>query len=229
MVTSHENDRRQRMMRMPRLALAVSLLMAVSLNAHAEDKGNREREALRRAQQSLRQTQEERDALATEKANLTQAKDKAENELKQSSSRIRAAEVQARSTKARLDQVEASLKVKDEALQAADQREQALQQELQKAQAALRDQSRTLASVSALLAESTKENEGLKAQNRSLYGLGLNLVEVVRTQSPAAWLKAHDALLGFKGVEAENLAEKFRSMLDDARYNAPGVTATATP
>jgi hypothetical protein len=84
-------------------------------------------------------------------------------------------------------------------------------------------------SVSALLAESTKDNEGLKAQNKSLYGIGLNLVDVVRTQSPAAWLRAHDAVLGFKGVEAENLAEKFRSMLDDARYNAGAVASSATP
>lgn len=209
--------------------LAMSTLLAVSMSAHAEDKGNREREALRRAQQSLRQTQEERDALASEKANLAQAKDKAENELKQTGSRIRTVEAQARGTKARLDQVEANLKAKDEALQAAEQREQALQAELQKTLLALKEQSRTSASVSGLLAESSKENEGLKAQNKSLYGIGLNLVEVVRTQSPAAWLRAHDSLLGFKGVEAENLAEKFRTMLDDARYNTPAVAATAAP
>ncbi|TAK89464.1 MAG: hypothetical protein EPO09_17365 [Aquabacterium sp.] len=223
----HHGAQARRLISLTTLTLAT--LMAVSVGAHAEDKGNREREALRRAQQTLRQTQEERDALASEKANLAQAKDKAESELKQTGSRIRTVEAQARGTKARLDQVEANLKAKDEALQAAEQREQALQAELQKTQLALKEQTRTAASVSGLLAETSKENEGLKAQNKSLYGIGLNLVEVVRTQSPAAWLRAHDSLLGFKGVEAENLAEKFRTMLDDARYNTPTLTATAAP
>lgn len=207
---------------------ALSLLLTAGA-AQAEDKGNREREALRRAQQTLRQTQEERDALAGEKASLAQAKDKAEGELKQSDARIRQAESQARSNKARLEQAEASLKAKEEALLASQQREEALQAQVQKLQAALNDKSRTLASVSSLLAESTKDNEGLKAQNKALYGIGLNLVDVVRTQSPAAWLRAHDAVLGFKGVEAENLAEKFRTMLDDARYNVPTVATSTAP
>lgn len=210
-----------------RPALALITLALLASSAQADDKAGREREALRRAQQSLRETLAERDALAGEKAGLQQARDKAEEALKETASRVRGAEARAQATRVRLDQAEAALKAKEEALVAAQQREAALQAQLQQTQAALQGQQRTASTVSAMLAERTKENQLLLQQNKTLYRIGLDLVDVVRTQSPSAWLKARDGLLGFKRVEADNLAEGFRTLLDEARYNPAAQTAAA--
>lgn len=213
------------------LALLTAVLMAASLStAHAEDKPSREREALRRAQQSLRQTQEERDALAGEKATLAQAKDKAEGELKQTSAKVKGAESKAAALRAKAEQLEASLHSKDEALAAAQQRESELQAQLSKTQAELAEKARTLASVTSLLSASTQDRQSLLSQNKALYATGLDMVSLLRTQSPSEWQRAKDALLGLSAVKAENLAEAFRTRLDDANFNAqPAAGAGQTP
>jgi len=198
--------------------------------AHADDgKAGREREALRRTQQSLRQTQQERDALAGEKASLAQAKDQLSDELKQTAAKVKGAQAREASARVRQDQLEASLRSKDEALLAAQTREAALQSDLAQLQASLADKTRTLASVTSLLGTATLERQTLQSQNQALYNTGLQLVDLYRSQSPSAWLKGKDALLGFHGVQVENLAEAFRTRLDEARYNAltSGATASA--
>lgn len=208
-------------LRRPRASLlVVTLLAAMTLPAQAEEKSSREREALRRAQQSLRQTQEERDALAGEKATLAQAKDKAEGELKLTAAKVKGAESKAAAARARAEQLEASLKSKDEALVAAQQRESELQDQLHKVQAELADKTRLASSLSNLLAASTQERQVLLMQNKALYATGLDMVSLLRTQSPSEWQRARDALLGMQAVKAENLAEAFRTRLDDANYNA---------
>lgn len=208
-------------LRRPRASLlVVTLLAAMTLPAQAEEKSNREREALRRAQQSLRQTQEERDALAGEKATLAQAKDKAEGELKLTAAKVKGAESKAAAARVRAEQLEASLKSKDEALVAAQQRESELQDQLHKVQAELADKTRLASSLSNLLAASTQERQVLLMQNKALYATGLDMVSLLRTQSPSEWQRARDALLGMQAVKAENLAEAFRTRLDDANYNA---------
>lgn len=210
------------------LSLMMSLLAATA--AHAQDKPSREREALRRAQQSLRQTQEERDALAGEKAAMSQAKDKAESELKQTSAKVKGAESKAAALRAKADQLEASLQNKDEALNAALQRESELQAQLQKVQAELADKARTLASVASMLTASTQDRQTLLAQNKALYATGLDMVSLLRTQSPSEWQRAKDAMLGLSAVKAENVAEAFRTRLDDANFNAqPAAGAAPAP
>lgn len=208
-------------------AVLVALLMSISWStrAQAEDKGSREREALRRAQMSLRQAQEERDALASEKASLTQAKDQAESELKQTSAKVRNAESKAQAARARNDQLEASLKSKEVELTASQQREAQLQELLKKTQAELADKARTLSSVTNLLAAATQDKQTLLAQNKALYATGLEMVTLLRTQSPSEWQRAKDALLGFQAVRADNLAEAFRNRLDEANYNAVAAPA----
>ncbi|RZL02106.1 MAG: hypothetical protein EOP36_08765 [Rubrivivax sp.] len=208
--------------------LACSVLVLSSADpAHAEDKTSREREALRRAQQSLRQTQEERDALASEKASLAQAKDQLDGQLKQTSAKVKGAESKATSERARAAQLESTLRSKDEALTAAQAREAELADRLRKAEAGLADKSRLLENVSGMLARSAQAQQTLEAQNSALYATGLELVDVVRSQSPSAWLKARDGLLGFQGVRVENLAESFRTKLDVARYNKKEASAAA--
>lgn len=208
-------------LRRPRASLlVVTLLAAMTLPAQAEEKSSREREALRRAQQSLRQTQEERDALAGEKAMLAQAKDKAEGELKLTAAKVKGAESKAAAARARAEQLEAALKSKDDALVAAQQRESELQDQLHKVQAELAEKTRVASSLSNLLAASTQERQVLLMQNKALYATGLDMVSLLRTQSPSEWQRARDALLGMQAVKAENLAEAFRTRLDDANYNA---------
>lgn len=211
-------------------------LLALAIGpAQAQDKASREREALRRAQQSLRQTQEERDALASEKASLAQAKDQLDGELKQTSAKVKGAESKAAAERARAAQFETSLKAKDQALAAAQAREAELGERLGKSEATLAEKTRLLENVRGMLERSTQSQQTLEAQNHALYATGLSLVDVVKSQSPSAWLKTSDGLLGFQGVRAENLAERFRTKLDEARYSskkeAPATAAgtAATP
>lgn len=202
-----------------RLCAALILGLAViSLPAQAEDKGNREREALRRTQQSLRQTQQERDALEGEKASLAQAKDQLSGELKQTAAKVKGAEAKAAQARVKIEQLEASLRDKDKALADAQTREAELQTRMSQMQASLSDKTRLADSLAAMLKASTQEQRNLKSQNAALYDTGRALIDLYRSDSPSAWLKGADVPLGFRDVRVENLAEAFRSRLDDARY-----------
>jgi hypothetical protein len=224
---SHVQSNRSRRLPLGGLILSFAVLVCGLGPAHAQDKGSREREALRRAQQSLRQTQEERDVLASEKASLTQAKDQLDGELKQTSAKVKGAESKAAAERARSTQLESTLRQKDEALQAAQAREAALADKLGKAEAGLAEKTRLLENVSGLLARTAQSKATLEAQNSALYTTGLELVDLVRSQSPSAWLKARDGMLGFQGVKVENLAESFRTKLDVARYDKKEAAASA--
>lgn len=206
-------------------AICISLLMALALPAHAEDKGNREREALRRTQQSLRQAQQEREALEGEKANLAQAKDQLSGELKQTSAKVKGAEVKAAQARARADQLEASLRDKDKALSEAQTREADLQARLTQSQSALAEKARLAESLTLMLKTSTADVRNLKAQNEALYANGRALIDLYRSDSPSAWLKGADVPLGLREVRVENLAEVMRSRLDEARYKEIQVLA----
>jgi hypothetical protein len=58
----------------------------------------------------------------------------------------------------------------------------------------------------------------LNTANQAMYGLGLDLIELQRSQSSSEWLKAGDALLGRREVKLENLAEAMRDKLEAARF-----------
>lgn len=194
--------------------------------AHAEEKGNREREALRRTQQSLRQAQAEREALEGEKASLAQAKDQLAGELKQTSSKIKGAEAKAAQASAKASQLESQLKAKDQALTESQAREADLQAQLTKAQAVLSDKIRLTETLSSMLKANTAELKQARAQNEAMYYTGRALIDLYRSDSPPAWLKGTDVPLGMREVRVENLAEVFRSRLDDARYKElPAVVA----
>lgn len=197
--------------------VCLSLAALLALPAHAEP-GSREREALRRAQQSLRQAQQERDAIVGEKAALSQDKTKLEGELKQTAAKVRGAEAQAASLKARVAQLEASVAEQQKAVAEGQGREAALAEQLNQLQVKLADQVRVAATMQALLAERTREGQTLKAQNQALYQAGLDAIELYRAKSPAAFLEAHEKLLGWDTVKVENVAEALRDKLDDARY-----------
>ncbi|HEX5373992.1 MAG TPA: hypothetical protein VFW84_14795 [Aquabacterium sp.] len=189
-------------------------------------KGNREREALRRVQQSLREAQAEQATLQQDKTQLTAEKDRLLQEkrtldetLQRTAARAGSAAAQARAAQQRAEQVEAELASARQALAAmtAQNEEHARQ---------LADARQTLGTVRTLLERSTQDQKMLQARNEQLYALGVSVVELYRSRSPADTLARQEPLLGFGRVTLENVAELWLDRLEAARWSQPTDPAT---
>jgi myosin heavy subunit len=197
--------------------LCAALLSLVAHQALAAD-NSREREALRRAQLSVQQAQQERDTALGEKASLAQEKSKLAGELSQVSTQVRSAQLQSTSFKQQVARLNTELSQQKAEVLQAQQREEALQEQLKAMQAKHAELSRVVDSLATLLIQRTQDVRVLNTANQAMYALGLDLIELQRSQSSSVWLKASDAVLGHREVKLENQAEAMRDKLEAARF-----------
>lgn len=212
----------------PAVAGLIALSLATASLAQSTNGPSREREALRRAQAALQQSQQERDTLLAEKAALERRLQEAEAAARQGGGRLAALQRDLVMQRERADGLQAELQAQREA---AARQAEALAQERGHAEARWREQ---LAQVQGELAERTGANRGLtarleqvaaqlaeaKARNRRLHLLGSEAVELYATKNPAETLRQSDPLLGLATVRIEGLAETLRLRLDAERVPA---------
>ena len=197
---------------------AVVGLMATTAEVHANDKGQREKEALRRVQQALRTAQSEAATLQQEKSTLTQDKERLAQEkvrldqaVLQTASRMNAA---LSSTRAASEQAElanarvAELTAQNQTIQTA---KDALANQLREAQA-------TVTSLRDLLTQSTAKHQVLVKRNQQLFEVGRSAVELYRSRDPQLTLADQSADLGSGVVRIENIAEIWLDRLEAARW-----------
>jgi len=210
------------------LSLALSLWAAFAMPAFAEggEKAGREREALRRVQQSLRETQAERDTLQADQLRLQKEKDALTAESAKLQGDVR-----------RLGGVQAQLKESQGDLARLRQELDQCKTQLAEAQgsnsalsARLAESSSRLNLVRGLLERSTQAQAVLEKRNQQLYNVGLAAVELFRSRDLGrTWIQQVN-VLGFDGVRIDDAAEQMRTRLDEARYlvdSSSGLAAAA--
>lgn len=216
-------------------ALALLLgLAGVLAPAHAQD---REREALRRAQQMISRLQQDNAALQREKAELEQRANVAEaglktakaeaDRLRRASRALAAAEKGKAELEGRLAQSEAQLQ---DTMEKAREQLTSLRQELQRKQETLdttrREGEEANAQLSSRLAEQAQRAEACEEQNAQLYTVTMDLIARYR-ENRGVWEKflLSEPFTGLKSVEVENLLADMRSKAKDHKIEP----ATAGP
>lgn len=226
----------------PHWPRAAGLVLAGALAWHtpvqAQD-GNREREALRRAQAALQQAQQQRNALQAEKTSWEQQQAEQALQAQQQQARLTTAQAELRRLKAQAvvaTALEAQLAAEQAALtglkaQAAGQQAQARAQldeaQLQAVQWRRELDERTAANR-ALVAQLTAATEALAAateRNRQLQAIGSEAADRLRGLSPREQAWRDDPLLGLTGVRLSGEAEDLLLRLDAQRQPLPVVAA----
>ena len=202
---------------------ALSVLTAVSPHVDAQDdkRASREREALRRTQQALKTSEEQRESLLREKEAWSRDKAALDASLKQAQALAASGDAQARAERSRNVQLRSSVAASadavaqwKQALEASEARTADLADKLAKTQAALDERTRTLASVNMLLERSTQKNTLAEEKNRKLYALGRDLIAQVRERTGT------EPVVGLGRVELENWAEGARDDIDANRLRS---------
>jgi predicted nucleic acid-binding Zn-ribbon protein len=209
--------------------------LAIVLPASAQQ--DREREALRRAQQMVSRLQQDNAGLQREKAELEQKLAAAEAELKKSQGQagqlrrstkaLATAEKDKADLEGKLAQIETRLKDTEQSC-----REQVagLRKELQDTQAALetvrRDGEQTAARLSSDLAAQTSRAEGCEDKNAKLYGVTTDLIDRYK-ENRGAWERflLSEPFTQLKAVEVENLLEEMRERAAEQRIQGSGLGA----
>ena len=205
-------------------ALLVLMTSVLALPAVAQDnvRLSREREALRRTQQALKEATDQRSTLTAERDALLRDKAAAAALAKDTQALLTPARQQARAEQARAAKAESDLAALRQAdadaartqqlqLQAVQARLDDTSKALATARAELNERIRTLASVTTLLERNTQALAAAEDKNRKLYEQGRELIAQVRDNTGA------DPVLGFGRVEAENRAELARDKLEAER------------
>jgi DNA repair exonuclease SbcCD ATPase subunit len=216
-------------LRLALLALGATLSLACA--AQDDNRGSREKEALRRTQAALRQAQEQQAALAREKDSLAGERDKLDASAKKAQSQLAASRSDAARLNASLAHANdelAATRTRDEA--ARQDLEQRLAEQSQQLAAARRvadERARANASLTALLEQATKSLASAERANEQMHALGLQMIDRLRGRGGAS--DAVDPVLGFGQVRLENEAEALRDKLDAAKLPAAHRTPGAAP
>lgn len=200
----------------PRLMTALVLAScALASPGWAQDKGSREKEALRRAQLALRAAQDEVATLQRERAQCATDRDAAlkdKSEAQKSSGLLASVQAQSRQSQGRVKQLEGELDALQQQL-AEVKSQQALQAK------ALAEGQRSLRAVSQLLETSEQRQRILQKRNQQLYDTGVAAVEMYRSRKPAETAAQQAVVLGFGLVDVENISEKWLDRLNAARFH----------
>jgi chromosome segregation ATPase len=194
----------------------------------AQQAPSREREALRRAQAALQQSQQERDALAAEKATLQRQAQDADKRTQALQARLAAA---MRELQLEREAV-AAARAETLALRGEVERERASAEE--RVQAAERRHRQELAALQGQIGERTRTNQALVAQlevtasalreaearNLRLHQLGEQALALYRGLTPGERLRQADRLFGLTAVQIESQAEELLARLDAERLPA---------
>ncbi|MFN3618403.1 MAG: hypothetical protein ACK4K3_05975 [Aquabacterium sp.] len=199
--------------------LGLALMLATTGDmAWAQDAASREREALRRTQQALRAAQQETaalqqqtQALGAEKSKLLQEKQALDTTARQRARQVAGAQAQARQAQARVLQLESELAAVRAELTAAQERSSAQASELA-------DQARLVATLRTSLERQTLAVKVLEKRNGDLYQVGLDAIELYRSQRPKEALARMEPFFGIGHVTLDNVAERWRDRLETARW-----------
>lgn len=200
--------------------VAAMLLAAMPVSA-ADKKGDREREQLKRLQQSQRKLEQENSRLAQEKTVL-------DSQLKETRDKLGETERKARRAAARAAALDKSLK----GVQA---EKDALTQKLAESEKKLAESERKLAETSEVLrkAEAAGRNldAGLKektqslavceAKNEKLHDYGKELLDKYEKKGCGDAMLQGETFTQLKRVEIENLVEDYREKLDEQKLDRP--------
>ncbi len=209
------------------IGLCLGLLCSLGLPAEAQQdpRAQREREALRRAQATLQQTQTERDGLRAERD--TALKDTAAAGIATQAQAARASQAQrdAASLRKALETLRAEQGVERaqaaealaEARSVSADREQGLQRQLLALRRERDERTQSNGALTTLLTQATATSTDLHQRNTRLHELGLEAVERYRAKSPAERALQGDPFIGITAVRIENVAEELRSRIDAQR------------
>jgi septal ring factor EnvC (AmiA/AmiB activator) len=214
-----------------RAVVLATVMLLGAVPAAAQDNAGRaarEREALRRTQAALKQSQEQQAALAREKAELSSQlasqRDSQGASLRRTQSQLNAAQSEAAKTRAELARVSAELAaLRGQAevdSQAAQARTQELVTRLDDAARVAAERTRTAASLTALLERATQTLAAAEKSNREMHAYGLQLIDEVRGRASTDASAAADPVLGLRQVRIENRAEALRDGLDALKLPA---------
>ncbi len=194
-------------------------LLAMSLVAGAAQAQSSENDVLRRAQMQLRQSEQERNTLRAEVANLqaqlagqTQALEQARQTLASSAGEdeVKAAKAAAFSAAKQNQQLAKTL--------------QENQQELERLRAERQQQERAVSNAQ-LLSENARRNlelrselvELCRARNQELYGIGNEILTLYRDQGFGDTLAKREPVFQLKKVKLENAMQAFEDRLREQR------------
>jgi DNA repair exonuclease SbcCD ATPase subunit len=231
----------------PRRPLATALAVVIGAlvcglawhaPAQAQD-GNREREALRRAQAALQQAQQQRNALQAEKTAWEQQQAEQALQVKLQQAQLAAAQAELRRLQGRAvaaKALETQLTAEQAALaglkaQAAAEQAEArtrLDEVQRQAQQLRRDLDERTATNRALVLQLTAATEALAAaseRNRQLHTIGSEAAERLRGLSPRERAWRDDPVLGLTGVRLSSEAEDLLLRLDAQRQPLPVAAA----
>jgi chromosome segregation ATPase len=206
----------------------IALSVAGAAGAASDRKANREREALRRAQMQLQQTESKLGEVEREKARLgreleeaTKAQQAAREETAALGRELQRAREQGRAAGQELEGVRQSLATTREQLTDS-------QRQLAEAHRALAETRRTLEQTQGeargLEAVKTRRERELalcEDNNRKLYELGRELMVLYERQGVGDVLARREPFTGLRQVEVENLMEAYRDKLDEQKLIKP--------
>ena len=209
------------------LALSLVLSFTLALSAHAQDeagRASREREALRRAQSALKQSQEQQATLTREKSDLAAERDKLGDSAKRAESQLGATRATAARASTELARVSAelgTLRAQAEVDKKGGQvRADDLSKRLDEATRIAAERTRTVASLKDLLERSTKALATAEKANREMAAFGQQMIEQVRNRTGSDAFLRGEPVLGFTQVRLENQAEELRDRLAAMTLNA---------
>jgi chromosome segregation ATPase len=223
------------------IGLAAALFIVPARAADKADKSGKDQTQMRRLQQQLRVTEQEKVKLAQQ---LTQQKAEAENQLKEAQSRAidarRRSETMSGRNGTLSKEVEAikarhdAIKAEFEALAAASKTEHAaLSAKLADTERRLAEQRSAFEAEKQQFETVTAQNKntlsGCQARNDSLYKLGNELLDRYEKKSCVTAVLQAEPFTGLKRAQVEKVIEEYREKLDkDQRRPATGAQ-TATP
>ena len=210
--------------------VALAALLALPVAAQ-EDPGRaaRAREALRRTQAALTQSQEQQAALAREKTELANQlasqRDSLGASARRAQSQLAASQSESAKVRAEFARVSAELAAlrsqsETDAI-TAQASVQALSNRLDDAVRLAAERTRTAASLTALLERATLLLAAAEKSNREMHTYGLQLIDEVRGRTGAEASQPLDPILGLRQVRIENRAEELRDRLDALKLAGP--------
>lgn len=208
------------------LVLFVATSISTALAADTDTRAAREREMLRRAQEALRQSEEQNNELGHAKAD-------AEQKLKDAAAQLESAKKTSRSA-------QSALQSKLQAAAAAqtdltEQLERAKQQIAQLTSQQL-DTAKRLGAREVELKQTQQDLQLSKTENASCEAKNLKLYEysdelVSRYQKKGVWaaLAQKEPVVGIKEVGVENVVQEYREKLASQKISAPTTSPPTAP
>lgn len=214
--------------------ISLAAMLACGHAVAADDaKGGRDKEALRRAQQALRQSQAKLQAAQNEQAQLQAKHSALEAQAAEAEKELAGVQAQVRSLRAELARSQAEgkrLGTELASLKASSQAEQTAQQgRIDDLSRRLTENQQTLANVTQLLGHSTQALTTAEEKNRQLYAIGRNVIDRYHNKGLGEVLAQQEPVFGLREVTLENEAETLRTQIEAQRLVVPGGSSALAP